>query len=356
LAVLEKVVRKIAGHGGSAPSFVTLLLVGGGSTSGVAAEAGWAAIVGGSLSEHMRFWDVAAVEMRRPQSTWTGALDDRGMTRRQAFSSPIMKLLLWHWSQPLVYLWIYGLYFCDLNDISASDEGAANFLPSDAVLASVVAAREIVYLMSSSIATATCPVFLLLDPFTLWKESDTMVQRWTRAAVYIMTPHNYVAICLANKHRRFATVFLVLACFQVAADFASCGALMILLRQRILNEELHPTKPHAHTPLLWGYGITAVGFLLFWGPLSISEAFKVATDPSKPRGARGKARCCGWALFLGVFYILLYYVLLLGHSNQLDVLCTGYPPILPAITAHRMESAVPVFVIATVATMGGTAI
>ena len=48
-AVLEKVARKIAGHGGSAPSFVTLLLVGGGSTSGVAAEAGWAAIVGGSL-------------------------------------------------------------------------------------------------------------------------------------------------------------------------------------------------------------------------------------------------------------------------------------------------------------------
>ena len=176
------------------------------------------------------------------------------------------------------------------------------------------------------VATATCPVFLLLDPFTVWKQSETAVERWTRAAVYIMTPHNYVAICLANKHRRFAVVFLVLAFVQVVADFASCGALMDLLRERIV----HPDHTTDYQPLVYGYSITAAGFLLFWGPLSISEAFKVATDSGKTGAARGRAGLCGWLLFFGVAFILAYYILLFGQWDGIDILCSGYGPI-PAV-------------------------
>ena len=58
-----------------------------------------------------------------------------------------------------------------------------------------------------------------------------------RVACYFLGPHNFVALCLAKRFRdsaaggalRFA--FLGLAAAQILADFASCFALISLLKQ-----------------------------------------------------------------------------------------------------------------------------
>ena len=63
--------------------------------------------------------------------------------------------------------------------------------------AAVVAAREVLYLCSTLLATWQCPVFLLMDPITAWKEAENRLEKVMRAAMYVLTPHNYTALCLA---------------------------------------------------------------------------------------------------------------------------------------------------------------
>jgi hypothetical protein len=64
-----------------------------------------------------------------------------------------------------------------------------------------VAVRELLYLGATLLACASCPAFLLLDPFTLWNEVATRADRWVWLLAYVLTPHNYVALCLANRFR-----------------------------------------------------------------------------------------------------------------------------------------------------------
>lgn len=51
-------------------------------------------------------------------------------------------------------------------------------------------------------------MFLLLDLVTVWKEAGGNVQRGTRIAAYVLTPHNYVALCLGNRFKKLRHVFL----------------------------------------------------------------------------------------------------------------------------------------------------
>ena len=53
--------------------------------------------------------------------------------------------------------------------------------------------------------------------------------RMLRIGTYFLAPHNYVALCLASRFRRAKVLFYLLAGFQVAADFASCVALAMVM-------------------------------------------------------------------------------------------------------------------------------
>ena len=66
------------------------------------------------------------------------------------------------------------------------------------------------------------------DPLAV-ADRYTLLDRVMRAAMYTLTPHNYVALCLANRFRGWKRVFVGLAGIQVIADLASCGALAALL-------------------------------------------------------------------------------------------------------------------------------
>jgi hypothetical protein len=262
-------------------------------------KSGWIAIAGVRVGE----------PGEQPQATWAEACQARALTQRQALSSAAAKLLLWHWSQPVAYLlvlWGYRCYVAALGPIAALD-------PGQRTLAAVVAAREIVYLASTLLGVCCCPVFLLLDPVAAWREAPTRLEKCIRVAMYVLTPHNYAALCLANRFRGLRRTFLGLVGVQIIADLASCVALGVLMAGGIEEEE---KKPPAALKI--GYSITAFGFLLFFGPLSVATSLRVAIDQSQKCWRRIASGAAGSLLLLAWTCILLLFVLL---SADVDVFC-----------------------------------
>lgn len=105
---------------------------------------------------------------------------------QQAVAVSGAKLFLWHWSQPVAYLVVFHNYFCVLSPIQIK-------------YGMVVAAREMLYIATTIGGVLACPSYLLLDISTVWAESDTKFIACGRIAMYILTPHNFVAMCLTAR-------------------------------------------------------------------------------------------------------------------------------------------------------------
>lgn len=88
-----------------------------GDSDGAAGSAGWLAIVGAPDG--------------RPQSTWGEAVTAQALTQRRAVSSAAVKLVCWHLSQPIAYLFLLFSYRCFVAQLG----------PTQEYLASIVAAR-----------------------------------------------------------------------------------------------------------------------------------------------------------------------------------------------------------------------
>eukprot|EP01047_Picozoa_sp_COSAG01_P038669 COSAG01_NODE_3152_length_6498_cov_17.406470_3_plen_786_part_00 len=254
---------------------------------------GWAAIAG------VRGGDPE----EQPQATWAETCESRALTNRQALASALSKLLMWHWSQPLAYLTVLWGYRCYVAALGETQRR----------LAAVVAAREVVYLASTLLGVCACPVFLLLDPVAAWKEADTKLEKCIRVAMYVLTPHNYVAFCLGNRFRGCRRLFLGVAAIQVAADLASCFALGALMAGGIEEEEKKP--PSA---LKIGYIMTAFGFLLFFGPLSVATSLRSAFDTRQQCWRRISGGVGGSLLLLALTSIVVIFALL---AAEIDVFC-----------------------------------
>eukprot|EP01043_Picozoa_sp_COSAG02_P008959 COSAG02_NODE_297_length_25355_cov_78.632998_10_plen_838_part_00 len=293
--LLWKVCRKFSGFEDDGAHVVRAMLVGRGSTLGAAPKAGWDAIVGSRSSE----------EGGGAQSTWTQAREARRLTQQQAVASASAKALCWHTSQPLVYLVVLRIYSCYI----------ASLGNVQCHLATVVAAREVIYLASIALGIWQSPVFLLLDPVTAWNEASSWLEGTVRIAMYVLTPHNYVAFSLANRLRAWRRTFLGLAAIQIVADFASCFALATLMAGGIRAQNDTPTA------LIIGYAITSFGFLLFFGPLSAASSLREGMDRSKSRWIRCVLTVAGISLVLALSYIVLLLVLLISGT---DVFCKGW--------------------------------
>ena len=290
------------------------LLLGAGVRDGSADSAGWLAIVGTGP---------------RRQSTWAEALAARGFkSTRQALASAATKFFLWHWSQPVAYLWLCWVYRCYVAELG----------PTQTHLAAVVAAREILYLGSTLLAVIACPVFLLLDLRTVWNEAETPLQRFTRLAMYVLCPHNFAALVLAKRFPRWARVFYCLAAVQVLADLSSCYALANLIAsdRDIKASQSHSSNATADlpaddggialqqdvAPLQIGYSITAFGFLLFFGPLSVASSVSGALDRAAPPLLQlGKAAAAAILLVAWLGIMVLMGWLIVGGNP----FCSGLP-------------------------------
>jgi hypothetical protein len=193
-------------------------------------RAGWEAIVGVSGASSTT------------QSTWDEAREARKLTQRQAISSAVVKLTCWHWSQPIVYLWMLFPYRCYIASLGA-------WQPR---FAAIVAAREVLYLGSTLLAAWACPVFLLMDPVTAWKEAKGRLERVRRAAMYILTPHSYTALCLVKRFPGWRRAFLGLAGIQVLADLSSCLGLAALMEGAIAMETQDQSSNRTPTATIIG--------------------------------------------------------------------------------------------------------
>ena len=242
----------------------------------------------------------------KPQPTWAEAREERGLTQRQAVSSAVVKLFLWHLSQPLVYLGLLCVYRCFVAKLGGQQPW----------LASVVGAREVLYIVSLLFATAKLPVFLLLDLRMVWVESAPL-ERFVRLAMYVLMPHNYVALCSAARFPAWRRAFLGLAATQVIADLSSCFALAALLASTV-QEDADATTAG---PLKVGFSITAFGFLLFFGPLSVATNLEAAAaDLLQHRAIRIGRGIAGASLLFAWGYLMLVIVLLMFNE---DVFCPG---------------------------------
>eukprot|EP01043_Picozoa_sp_COSAG02_P072873 COSAG02_NODE_13926_length_1330_cov_1.402112_2_plen_153_part_00 len=140
----------------------------------------------------------------------------------QARSLACFKLAVWHWSQPVFYLLILLSYRCY---IASLGEWQPRF-------ATVVAVREVLYFASTVLASRECPVFLLMDPFTAWQEAKGCAERLWRASLWLLTPHNYTALCLENRFPDWWLTFRGLAAIQVRCNSACTPSLLRQLLDR----------------------------------------------------------------------------------------------------------------------------
>ena len=173
LFVVKKLCKKVTGFDAGRGLGMALLT---GHGDGDADAACWLALVQPADS--------------KPQPTWAEAREERGLTQRQAVSSAVVKLFLWHLSQPLVYLGLLCVYRCFVAKLGGQQPW----------LASVVGAREVLYIVSLLFATAKLPVFLLLDLRTVWAESAPL-ERFVRLAMYVLT-RTTTSLCAPRRGSR----------------------------------------------------------------------------------------------------------------------------------------------------------
>ena len=145
-------------------------------------------------------------------TAWAEAHRALGMKQRPALREAAVRLVAWHWSQPAAYFWVAAVYFCQL-----SDEG--DWWHSERKLASVVAAREVIYVLSTLFACGVCPEFLLLDLWTVWHEETRALARLGKLGIYVLAPHHYVTACLlrwaqARRGAEGARAELLSCCFK----------------------------------------------------------------------------------------------------------------------------------------------
>ena len=204
-------------------------------------------------------------------------------------------------------MWLLWAFRCYIAELGAAQQN----------LASIVAAREVLYLLSTAFALFKLPSFLLLDLKTVWNEASPL-ERLFRFAMYILCPHNFVAFCSAKCFPEWRCSFKGLAGAQIVADFSSCFALAALLASSVSDLD---GKVESAAPLKVGYSITALGFILFFGPLSVATSFEGALDTQRHRLVRLLRGVGGSALLLSLIYIAVCFVLLLCGK---DIFCDGF--------------------------------
>jgi hypothetical protein len=235
--------------------------------------ASWGAIVGDPMAM------VARGAAFPPPSSWEQTRSALGLDWAPALWVSGLKLLFWHWSQPLAYLLVLDHTWCQLKN-------TANYGADAQTLALIVAWREISYLLTTLVCIYLNPAFLLLELRLLQgmvEEEGEEEERsqdvcyacrhWCqtldigeikKGAIYFLAPHHYATACAmrraANTELRDMRgtsdlaqgyfPWLLLLGLQFLADSLSVILLIFVLGQ-----------PDADfpAPLAFGYALTTAG-------------------------------------------------------------------------------------------------
>ena len=204
------------------------------------------------------------------------------------------KLLLWHWSQPLAYFTVFGVYYCSLPSLFEDiDEGSLEETVQG--FGMVVLVREVIYFICTLLALWLNPAYLLLELSAepadqaaplhfaeaccprFWKRAKTL-QSWV---LYLLAPHHFVTLSLRRAVQSTdcggckAGLLAAVAAFNIIADFAGVACLGGLMQ---LDPDVRPTG------LVVGYWLTAAGFAAGGGGFGFALLASAVSDSDAASG------------------------------------------------------------------------
>lgn len=165
----------------------------------------------GAIEGHSLTFDEAAARLK--------------MNRCMARTTSALRLVFFHWSQPIAYCVALWWYYASLPKLQL-------------YLGLIVGVREILYLLLTFACLFRNPAFLLVDSTATYRSSP-----WN-LVLYVVAPEKYVFFCLGAS----SIIFLaLLVLFDLVGVVALCAAVL---------SQVMPI------PLMIGYGITTLGGFL----------------------------------------------------------------------------------------------
>lgn len=178
-------------------------------------------------------------------------------TWQMALSVGILRLVFWHWFQPIFYCWALYSYSEQIDRLQI-------------VFGLVVAAREILYFLQTLLALYFIPVFLLVNIGSTYICKESMMRFVIQTTMYVLAPEKFVSVHLYESmkdviykwengidyfHARIQPIFWFLWLYNLIGDLAALIALIIGLARNDLP-----------VPLAINYSLTALAacWSVFW--------------------------------------------------------------------------------------------
>lgn len=160
---------------------------------------------------------------------WNTARCHKDLSICSALLISFIRLILWYWLQPSLFLYTMIVYWSSLDDVQR-------------ILALIVWTREGIYVLFTLLGLCTCSGYLLSDS----RSSKQM--RFGHRLVYLLAPEKYICICILYRHIiELGTALVLLTLLDTAG--------MIALIWTILERQ-------EYCPLLVNYGITTLAGIL----------------------------------------------------------------------------------------------
>ena len=163
--------------------------------------------------------------------SWDDALRKTGMNLWRGIAAAFTWLVSFHWLQPSSYFAALYTYWGIIDDLQR-------------LFGTIIAVRELVYLIGSCIAAVVSPAFLFISLGATMQEQGGILGA-AHVLVYIAAPEKVVGMSLCRGSKR-ARVIVVLCI--IVLDMAAIGALYAAFDSGV-----------APLPLILGYCVTALG-------------------------------------------------------------------------------------------------
>ena len=155
-------------------------------------------------------------DSRSQNQSWQQTLAKSDIGPCQGAATALVRLVLWHWLQPVVYWTALSVYW---DDLSTSEQLWGVHWQRDFGIA--VGVREAIYVAGTLCCLVLQPSFLLVDVKATFEE-DT-----GSALMYITSPEKFVLMACANvTSGTVESIFWVAALLTLALDLGALGALV----------------------------------------------------------------------------------------------------------------------------------
>ena len=218
------------------------------------------------------------------QYSWSSARDELGLNTCGAILISTIRLLFWHWLQPMLYGLVLFAYWNLL-------------VEAQQTLGLIVGIREALYWLMTIMALCRNPSYLLVDLKATWNgisrtfPNSTIFGPCFQVALYVLAPEKYVAIALVKRNR----------CEELAGGILIGAFLPLLDLAGMIGFCWAFAVHNVFIPMIIGYSVTMIAalFLLGWGICghfcgNPSRRAKVRFTSTQDRNAKdSQTKSCG---------------------------------------------------------------